>query len=70
MVPLMCGGVPDVSPLCFAGTTLSVVADLQLYVAVLLSGSVTIVYTMAGSMISVAYTDVVQLLFIFVGLVR
>ncbi|BFZ14428.1 hypothetical protein BsWGS_17467 [Bradybaena similaris] len=50
------------------GTTLSVVADLQLSVAVLLSGSITIIYTMAGSMISVAYTDVVQLLFIFVGL--
>ncbi|CAG5118005.1 unnamed protein product, partial [Candidula unifasciata] len=50
------------------GTTLSVIADLQLLVAVLLSGSVTIVYTMVGSMISVAYTDVVQLVFIFVGL--
>ncbi|KAH9514906.1 hypothetical protein Btru_021317 [Bulinus truncatus] len=51
------------------GTTLSVIADIQLYVAVIMSGSVTIIYTMIGSMISVAYTDVVQLAFIFVGLV-
>ncbi|CAL1534675.1 unnamed protein product [Lymnaea stagnalis] len=51
------------------GTTLSVIADIQLYVAVIMSGSVTIIYTMIGSMIAVAYTDILQLFFILVGLV-
>ena len=52
-----------------SGSTLSVIAQIDLLVAVLMSGFVAIVYTMLGSMISVAYTDVVQMIFILLGLV-
>ncbi|XP_012945168.1 high-affinity choline transporter 1 [Aplysia californica] len=51
------------------GTTLSVIANIPLTVAVVVSGAVTLSYTVVGSMVSVAYTDIVQLLFIALGLV-
>ena len=53
----------------FTGTTLHVIASIPLTVAVLASGAATLIYTVVGSMVSVAYTDIVQLLFITVGLV-
>ena len=43
---------------------------LTVEVAILVSAGVTILYTMVGQMISVAYTDVIQLICITVGLVR
>lgn len=52
-----------------AGTTLSVVINLNVETAILVSAGVTVVYTMVGQMISVAYTDVAQLLLMTVGLV-
>ena len=39
-------------------------------VAILVSAGVSILYTMVGQMIAVAYTDVFQLICITVGLVR
>ncbi|KAH3703512.1 high-affinity choline transporter 1-like [Dreissena polymorpha] len=50
------------------GTSLSVIVNLDLTVAIVTSAGVTVFYTMIGQMISVAYTDVVQLIFIVFGL--
>ena len=55
---------------CVTGTSLSVVVGLTVDTAILVSAGVTVLYTMIGQMISVAYTDVLQLLFITLGLVR
>ncbi|XP_053372519.1 high-affinity choline transporter 1-like [Mercenaria mercenaria] len=51
------------------GTSLSVIVNLDLTVAIVASAGVTVAYTMVGQMISVAYTDIVQLAFITFGLV-
>ncbi|XP_052805566.1 high-affinity choline transporter 1-like isoform X1 [Mya arenaria] len=50
------------------GTSLSVIINIELTVAIVTSAGVTVAYTMVGQMISVAYTDVVQLFFIMFGL--
>ena len=52
-----------------SGTSLSVILNVNLNVAIISSAAVTVIYTMVGQMISVAYTDVVQLGFITGGLV-
>ena len=49
---------------------MSVIVNLDLMVAIVASAGVTVAYTMVGQMISVAYTDIVQLIFITFGLVR
>ncbi|XP_050416213.2 high affinity choline transporter 1 [Patella vulgata] len=51
------------------GSTISVIIGLNRLISILVSAGVTVLYTMIGQMISVAYTDVVQLFFIAVGLV-
>ncbi|CAN0293642.1 unnamed protein product [Lampetra fluviatilis] len=51
------------------GSTISVIVDINRTVAVIISALITIVYTLLGGLYSVAYTDVVQLVFIVVGLV-
>ena len=55
---------------CRPGTSLSVVIGVGVEVAILVSAGVSILYTMVGQMIAVAYTDVFQLICITVGLVR
>ncbi|XP_069115541.1 high affinity choline transporter 1-like isoform X2 [Argopecten irradians] len=51
------------------GTSLSVILNWSRTIAILSSAAFTVGYTMIGQMISVAYTDVVQLIFITGGLV-
>ena len=51
------------------GTTISVVVGLDNITAVCVSAAVTILYSAFGGLYSVAYTDVVQLVFVFIGLV-
>lgn len=51
------------------GSTFSVLLHLDLTTAIVVSAAVVTAYTMFGGMWSVAYTDVVQLLFIPVGMV-
>ncbi len=51
------------------GATFGVLLDLPVTTAILLSAVVTTAYTMAGGMWSVAYTDVVQLALVALGLV-
>lgn len=48
---------------------MSVVLDLSFTVCIWISAAVAITYTLLGGLYSVAYTDIVQLLLIFVGLV-
>ncbi|XP_030005324.1 high affinity choline transporter 1-like [Sphaeramia orbicularis] len=50
------------------GGTLTVVMDIPSPVAVTISAAVAILYTVLGGLYSVAYTDVIQLSFIFLGL--
>ncbi|CAF2450651.1 unnamed protein product [Rotaria sp. Silwood2] len=51
------------------GATISVIfTDVSTVASIIISATVVIVYTLFGGLYSVAYTDVVQLGFIFVGL--
>uniref|UniRef100_H3DMA6 High-affinity choline transporter 1-like n=2 Tax=Tetraodon nigroviridis TaxID=99883 RepID=H3DMA6_TETNG len=50
------------------GGTLSVVMNTSSYLSVGISAAVAIFYTLMGGLYSVAYTDVVQLIFMFFGL--
>ena len=54
---------------CPAGATLSVIVDININVSVVISALIAIFYTLVGGLYSVAYTDVVQLFCIFLGLV-
>lgn len=47
----------------------STVLDLQHMYSVMISAAIAVIYTLLGGLYSVAYTDVIQLIFIFVGLV-
>ena len=51
------------------GTSLSVIINLNVNTAILLSTSVAVIYTMFGQIVSVAYTDILQLVLVFFGLV-
>ena len=55
--------------LFLSGTSLSVIININLNVAIVTSAAVTTLYTMIGQMISVAYTDIIQLSLILFGLV-
>lgn len=50
------------------GSTLSIILDVDQSLTVTVSAAIAICYTLAGGLYSVAYTDVIQLLFIFGGL--
>ena len=62
----------NVSSLCHptTGATLAIIIDMELEAAVILSALIAIFYTWVGGLYSVAYTDVVQLGCILLGLVR
>ncbi|XP_058884450.1 high-affinity choline transporter 1-like isoform X1 [Acipenser ruthenus] len=50
------------------GGTIYVILGIASYQSILMSGGVAILYTLLGGLYSVSYTDVIQLLFIFVSL--
>uniref|UniRef100_A0A3P9I066 High affinity choline transporter 1 n=1 Tax=Oryzias latipes TaxID=8090 RepID=A0A3P9I066_ORYLA len=50
------------------GATLSVIVDINIKMSVIISALIAIFYTLVGGLYSVAYTDVVQLFCIFLGL--
>ncbi|CAL8342110.1 unnamed protein product [Boreogadus saida] len=50
------------------GATLSVIVDIDINMSVIISAMIAIFYTLVGGLYSVAYTDVVQLFCIFLGL--
>ncbi|GFS10728.1 high-affinity choline transporter 1-like [Elysia marginata] len=51
------------------GATISIILDINATLAIVISSAVAIFYTFMGGLYSVAYTDVIQLLFIAVGLI-
>ncbi|XP_025094210.1 uncharacterized protein LOC112563939 isoform X2 [Pomacea canaliculata] len=51
------------------GATLKVILDIDLSLSILISAAIALLYTLLGGLYSVAYTDIVQLICIFVGLV-
>ena len=55
--------------MCLTGGVMSVVLDLSFAVCVWISAAVAITYTLLGGLYSVAYTDVIQLVLIFISLV-
>ncbi|GFN83159.1 high-affinity choline transporter 1 [Plakobranchus ocellatus] len=57
------------SVLAALGATISIILDMNATLAIIISAAVAIFYTFMGGLYSVAYTDVIQLLFIAVGLV-
>ena len=62
--------LPSLSTLYFTtGVTVSVVLELNMTVSVIVSACIAMFYTVFGGLYSVAYTDVIQLICIFVGLV-
>lgn len=50
------------------GGTMSVILDLPYVYSIIISSVVAIIYTLLGGLYSVAYTDVIQLILIFVSL--
>lgn len=57
---------------CFyfpTGATISVIIDININISVIVSALIATMYTLVGGLYSVAYTDVVQLFCIFLGLV-
>lgn len=53
-----------------SGATLSVILAIDMTLSVIISAIIAVFYTFTGGLYAVAYTDVVQLFCIFVGLVR
>lgn len=53
----------------FKGVTMSVILDLSYTVSIWISAAVAITYTLLGGLYSVAYTDIIQLVLIFISLV-
>ncbi|XP_077373195.1 high-affinity choline transporter 1-like [Festucalex cinctus] len=50
------------------GATMSIILDLSSTISILISATVSIIYTVLGGLYAVAYTDIIQLSFIFVSL--
>ena len=56
--------------ICFLlGATLTIILNLPIKESVILSACVAVFYTLFGGLYAVAYTDVIQLFCIFIGLV-
>lgn len=53
----------------FPGSTLAVILDIDQTVSIIISACIAVLYTLFGGLYSVAYTDVLQLTCMFVGLV-
>lgn len=49
---------------------MSVILGLSSTLSIIISAAVSIIYTFLGGLYSVAYTDIIQLTFIFFSLVR
>lgn len=53
----------------FPGSTLAVILDIDQTLSIIISACIAVLYTLFGGLYSVAYTDVLQLTCMFVGLV-
>lgn len=69
-LPALCGEVFWAAGILAAlGATLAVIIDMDQGASVILSACIAVFYTLFGGLYSVAYTDVIQLFCIFIGLV-
>ena len=59
----------DNKEILIAGSTLQVILNLDEKVSIIMSAVIALGYTLLGGLISVAYTDVIQIFFIVFGLV-
>ncbi|XP_076025535.1 high-affinity choline transporter 1-like [Genypterus blacodes] len=66
VAPLMSEMIWVTSTLISLGVTMSVILDLSYSVSIWISAAVAITYTLLGGLYSVAYTDVIQLILIFI----
>lgn len=55
-------------PFSITGATLAVIIDMDHRTSVIFSACIAVFYTLFGGLYSVAYTDVIQLFCIFIGL--
>ncbi|XP_028324680.1 high-affinity choline transporter 1-like [Gouania willdenowi] len=69
LASLLCDIVWVPTTLIGLGGTMTVVLDLPFSVCMWISAAVAIIYTLMGGFYSVAYTDVIQLILVIVGLV-
>ncbi|XP_019881961.1 high-affinity choline transporter 1 [Aethina tumida] len=68
-LPALCGEVFWAAGILAAlGATLSVIIDMDHRTSVIFSACIAVFYTLFGGLYSVAYTDVIQLFCIFIGL--
>ncbi|KAL2737830.1 high-affinity choline transporter 1 [Vespula squamosa] len=68
-LPALCGEVFWAAGILAAlGATLAVIIDMDQGASVILSACIAVFYTLFGGLYSVAYTDVIQLFCIFIGL--
>lgn len=68
-IPALCGEVFWTAGILAAlGATLSVVIDMDQRTTIIASACIAVLYTLIGGLYSVAYTDVIQLICIFIGL--
>lgn len=68
-LPALCGEVFWAAGILAAlGATLAVIIDMDQRTSVILSSCIAVFYTLFGGLYSVAYTDVIQLICIFIGL--
>lgn len=58
------------SPISFSGSIFTVMIGLDNVVSIVVSATVAVVYTLFGGLYSVAFTDVIQLACVLLGLVR
>ncbi len=69
-LPALCGEIFwSAAILAALGATVSVIVDVDNNTSIILSAAIALFYTLFGGLYSVAYTDVIQLGCIFVGLV-
>ena len=68
-LPALCGEIFwSAAILAALGATVSVIIDLDSTASIILSAIIALIYTLFGGLYSVAYTDVIQLFCIFIGL--
>ncbi|XP_013781010.1 high-affinity choline transporter 1-like [Limulus polyphemus] len=68
-LPALCGEIFwSAAILAALGATISVIIDLEPNTSIIVSCCIAVFYTLIGGLYSVAYTDVIQLFCIFIGL--
>ncbi|XP_076365528.1 high-affinity choline transporter 1-like isoform X2 [Tachypleus tridentatus] len=68
-LPALCGEIFwSAAILAALGATISVITELKSSISIIISCCIAVLYTFFGGLYSVAYTDIIQLFCIFIGL--